>query len=91
MCNMALNSPIRGAVISIIINVAVVFTTHNALQSVYLNQQLWSLSILAGRKKNGFGQFKWNLGPKPRRHFSATTFQIPALWPTGAGELLKRL
>ena len=44
------------------------------------------LSVLAGRKElvlislNGKVQ-------GARVHFPATTLQIPALWPTGAGEL----
>ena len=38
-------------------------------------------------KKTGSGQFKWKGPRRARVHFSRHNSQIPALWPTGAGEL----
>ena len=38
-------------------------------------------------KKSSSGQFKWKAPRRARLHFPATTLQILALWPTGAGEL----
>ena len=37
-------------------------------------------------KRTGSGQFKWK-DPRRANIFPATTLRIPALWPTGAGEL----
>ena len=45
--------------------------------------------VPSGRpKRTGSGQFKWKAPtPTDAYIFPATTLQIPALWPTGAGEL----
>ena len=43
--------------------------------------------VLYGRpRRTGSGQFIWK-SQGARVHFSLQTLQIPALWPTGAGEL----
>ena len=45
------------------------------------------LFVLAGLyKRNSFGKFKWKGPGCAHTFFPATTLQIPALWPTGAGE-----
>ena len=39
-------------------------------------------------RRTDFGQFKWKGSIKARVYiFPATTSQVPALWPTEAGEL----
>ena len=61
------------------------------LFSVFRDVGCFSLeSGLAGRKARNWNfefQFKWK-GPRRTHTFiSATTLRIPALWPTGVGEL----